>query len=279
MNGMMMLRPGSSTSLNLPSRSTTQALCCGTTRTPSTTNTATSATMKKGIAKGRICSMLAMMKVATTTPTILKSMLPPEELEVPFRPWAGLRRPGLGNLEGAAIDCRDVEDFAGLAGCIARDLRVPERVAVFHARVAGAFIDPGVERGRLGEIQPPHARGRDRLPVAMHPDDAGDGDGRGGERLPDERAVRIPDPRRHQGRDTEHEQVKRAAHQLGDDEDEAGDQPGKGNIHGSNANRYCGAYATSTALRGGFRMARSSSSRSRFARKPGASHCYPCRPR
>src|SRR2546426_4968996 len=191
MNGMMMLRPGSSTSLNLPSRSTTQALCCGTTRTPSTTNTATSATMKKGIAKGRICSMLAMMKVATTTPTILKSMLPPEELEVPFRPCAGLRRPGLGNLEGAAIDCRDVEDFAGLAGSVARDLRVPERVAVFHARVAGAFVHPGVEGGRLAEIQPLHALRAERLFVPVHPDDTRDRDDRRADRLPDERAARV----------------------------------------------------------------------------------------
>src|SRR5438445_11136873 len=229
MNGMMMFRPGSSTPLNLPSRSTIQAFCCGTTRTPSTTNTAASATMKKGIAKGRICSMLAMMKVATTTPTILKSMLPPVELEIPFRPCAGLRGPDLGNLEGAAIDCGDVEDFAGLAGSLARDLRVPERVAVFHACVACTLVDPGFEARRLADVQPPHARGRDRLPVSMHPRDARDGDDCGGDRLPDERAARISDARRHQGRDAEHEQVERAAHQLGDDEDEARDQPGKGN--------------------------------------------------
>jgi hypothetical protein len=42
---MMMFRPGSSTSWNLPSRSTTQACCCGTTRTPSTTNAITNATI------------------------------------------------------------------------------------------------------------------------------------------------------------------------------------------------------------------------------------------
>src|SRR5258706_724543 len=47
--GMMTLNPGSSTSWNLPNRSTTQALCCGTTRTPSITNTTTSAMMAKGI--------------------------------------------------------------------------------------------------------------------------------------------------------------------------------------------------------------------------------------
>src|SRR6266702_180518 len=197
-----------------------------------------------------------MRTVATTTAIILKSMLPPMEREISSAACARSGGPRLGNFEGAAIDRSDIENFAGLARGVARDLRVPERVAVFHARVAGAFVDPGVEGGRLAEIQPLHARGRDRLPVPMHPDDAGDGDGRGGDRLPYERAARIPDPRRHQRRDTEHEQVKRAAHQLGDDEDEAGDQPGKGNIHGSNANRYCGAYATSTALRGGFRMAR-----------------------
>src|SRR6266567_1657400 len=149
------------------------------------------------------------MKVATATTASFTSMLPPMEREISSAARASSGGPRLGNPEGAAIDRRDVEDFAGLAGCAARDLRVPERVAVFHAR------------------------GRDRPPVPMHPDDAGDGDGRGGDRLPYERAARIPDPRRHQRRDTEHEQVKRAAHQLGDDEDEAGDQPGKGNVHGT----------------------------------------------
>src|SRR5712691_11455881 len=233
MNGMMMFSPGSSTWWNLPSRSTIQAYCCGTTRTPSMTNTATSATMKNGIANGRTSGMAARTKVATTSATILKSMLPPAEREISLKSCGALRRPGLGNLERAAIYCGDVEDLAGLAGRIARDLRVPERVPVLHARLARAPVDPGLEGGRLAEIQRPHAPGHDRLPVSMHPDDAGDGDDRGGDRLPDERAARIPDPRRHQRRDTEHEQVKRAAHQLGDDEDEAGDQPGKGNVHGT----------------------------------------------
>src|SRR5713226_6452134 len=103
-----------------------------------------------------------MRTVAMRTPIILKSMLPPMEREISSVACARSGGPRLGNFEGAAIDCRDVEDFAGLAGSLARDLRVPERVAVFHARVAGAFTDPGVEGGRLGEIQPPHARGRDR---------------------------------------------------------------------------------------------------------------------
>src|SRR6266446_7368266 len=125
-----------------------------------------------------------MRTVATTTAIILKSMLPPREREISSAACARSGGPRLGNFEGAAIDRSDIENFAGLAGSVACDLRVPERVAVFHARVAGALVDPGVERGRLGEIQPPHARGRDRLPVPMHPDDAGDGDDRCGDRLP-----------------------------------------------------------------------------------------------
>ena len=40
---MMTLRPGCSTSWNRPSRSTTQACFCGTTRTPSTTKAITNA--------------------------------------------------------------------------------------------------------------------------------------------------------------------------------------------------------------------------------------------
>src|SRR6266581_8614106 len=251
MNGQIQFRPGSRTMWNLPQRSTTHALCCGTTHIDSYAKTAARRVTPIGSAKEWNCGVAIKMKVATATTASFTNMLPPMEREISSAARASSGGPRLGNPEGAAIDRRDVEDFAGLAGCAARDLCVPERVAVFHARVAGAFIDPGVERGRLGEIQPPHARGRDRLPVPMHPDDAGDGDGRGGDRLPYERAARIPDPRRYQRRDTEHEQVKRAAHQLGDDEDEAGDQPGKGDVHGGPMERTGGTYATPTALREG----------------------------
>src|SRR6266571_4448276 len=76
-----------------------------------------------------------MRTVATTTAIILKSMLPPMEREISSAACARSGGPGLGNFEGAAIDRGDVEDFAGLARGVACDLRVPERVAVFHARM------------------------------------------------------------------------------------------------------------------------------------------------
>src|SRR5882724_6805724 len=168
-----------------------------------------------------------------TTVIILKSMLPPMEREISSAACARSGGPRLGNFEGAAIDRGDIEDFAGLAGDAVRDLRVPERVAVFHPRVAGALVDPGVESGRLAEIQPPHALRSDRLPVPMCPDETDHGDHRSAKRLPHERSARVADARADQRRDAENEQIKRPRHQLGDDEDEAGDQPGEGNVHGA----------------------------------------------
>src|SRR6266581_950622 len=173
-----------------------------------------------------------MRTVAMTTAIILKSMLPPAEREISSAACARSGGPRLGNLEGAAIDRGDIENFAGLARGVARDLRVPERVAVFHARVPHLPVDPGVEGGRLAEIQPLHALRAERLLVPMHPDDTSERDDRGADRLPDERAARVADARADQGCDAEDEQVKGSRHQLGDDEDEAGDQPGEGNVHG-----------------------------------------------
>src|SRR5438093_8789189 len=121
-----------------------------------------------------------MRTVAMRTPIIFNSMLPPAEREI----WSAARArsggPGLGNFEGAAIDRSDIENFAGLAGSVACDLRVPERVAVLHARVAGTLVHPGVEDGWLAEIQPLHALRSDRLPVPMCPDETGHGDPGGG---------------------------------------------------------------------------------------------------
>src|SRR6267378_3507434 len=174
-----------------------------------------------------------MRTVATTTAIILKSMLPPMEREISSAACARSGGPRLGNFEGAAIDRSDIENLAGLAGGVARDLRVPERVAVFHARMAGAPVDPGVESGRLAEIQPLHALRAERLLVPMCPDEASHRDHGGGNGLPDERAARVADARADQGRNAENEQVERPRHQLDDDEDEARDQPGEGNVHGA----------------------------------------------
>src|SRR3989449_9506529 len=174
-----------------------------------------------------------MRTVAMRTPIIFKSMLPPAEREISSAACARSGGPRLGNFEGAAIDRSDIENFAGLRGRGACDLRVPERVAVFHARMAGAPVDPGVEGGRLAEIQPLHSLRAERLFVPMNPDDARERDDRGADRLPHERAARVADARADQGRDAENEQVKGPRDQLDDDEDEARDQPGEGNVHGA----------------------------------------------
>src|SRR6266850_953919 len=134
-----------------------------------------------------------MRIVAMRTAIILNSMLPPMEREISSAACARSGGPRLGNFEGAAIDRGDIEDFAELAGDVARDLRVPERVAVFHARVAGALVDPGVEGGRLAEIQPLHPLRRQLFLVLIHPDHCGDGNGRWADRLRDERAARVAD--------------------------------------------------------------------------------------
>src|SRR6266545_4855667 len=99
--------------------------------------------------------------------------------------------------------------------------------------MAGALVDPGVEGGRLANVEPPHTLRRHLFLVLIHPDHSGDGNDRRAYRLPDEPAARIADSRADQGRDAEDEQVKRPRHQLDDDEDEARDQPGKGNVHGA----------------------------------------------
>src|SRR5580765_7145884 len=225
-NGMMMFRPGSSTWWNFPRRSTTQAFCCGTTRTPSITNTVTSATMANGIVNARSGSKLAMRKVAMMTPTSLTSMLPPRFREISSAACARSGGAGLGNFECVAIDSGDIENFSGLGGDASGEVRVPARVAVFHARVARAFAHPGFEGGRLSHVDPPHGARTDPLLELMHPDDAGDGHDRGGEGLPQVRTARVPDTRSDQRGDAEDQQIEGSGHELGDDESDARDQPG-----------------------------------------------------
>src|SRR6266853_4804025 len=181
-----------------------------------------------------------MRTVATMTAMILKSMLPPMEREISSAACPRSGGPGLGDFERVAIDRSDIEDFAGLGGGAARDLRVPERVAISHARVARALVDPGVERRRLPDIQPLHGAGNGPFPVLMHPDDAGDRDGRGGERLPHERSACVRHARARERGDAEHEQIERAGGELGDGESEAGDQPGKGKVHGRSGSSCSG---------------------------------------
>src|SRR6059036_135879 len=103
-------------------------------------------------------------------------MSTPEERGTSWGPCASgrLLGPRLGNLEGAAIDRSYVEDFARLARGALGDLRVPERVAVLHARMAHAFVDPGFEGRRLADVETAHALRSERMPVAVHPDRADD---------------------------------------------------------------------------------------------------------
>src|SRR5215831_15362783 len=171
-----------------------------------------------------------MKPVAMRMATTLTSMLPPREREISSAAGARSGGPGLGDLERITIDRDDVEDLAGFARRIAGDLGVPLRVPVLHARVARALVDPGFERGRLADVQPAHALRRDL--VAVDPKRAGDGENPRDDRLYEMVAARVRDPRTDESRDAQHQEIERARRQLGDDEDEACDQPDEVGIHG-----------------------------------------------
>jgi hypothetical protein len=86
-NGMMMFSPGSRTSWNRPRRSTTHACCCGTTRTPSTTNAMTKARIAIPIANGPTPCQANAATETMSAMTSFQSML------VSFE--AGCSAPGL----------------------------------------------------------------------------------------------------------------------------------------------------------------------------------------
>src|SRR5262249_62246167 len=119
------------------------------------------------------------------TPTSLMSMLPPKVREISSAACSRSGGPGLGKPERVAIDCGDVEDLSGLARGAAGDLGIPLRVPVLHASVARGLVDPGLESGRLADVQPAHALRAEPVAVGMDPERAGDGRHRGGGRLPD----------------------------------------------------------------------------------------------
>src|SRR5215831_13641396 len=173
-----------------------------------------------------------MNPVAMRMATTLTSMLPPREREISSAAGARSGGPGLGDLERITIDRDDVEDLTGFARGIAGDLGVPLRVPVFHARVARALVDPGFERGRLADVQPAHALRRDLVAVAMDPERADDGENSRDDRLCEMGPTRVRDPRTDESRDAQHQEIERARRQLGDDEDEACDQPDEVGIHG-----------------------------------------------
>src|ERR1700693_5248567 len=140
MKGTMILSPGSSVAWKRPSRSTTQAFCCGTTRTPSITNTTASARMKNGTAYTRVGSNTAMTAVRTKTARILGSIDTSLTLSVGSSACASARAnpagscgAGFGDFEGVAIGGTDVEHFAGFTCALTNHARVPGRAAVAHA--------------------------------------------------------------------------------------------------------------------------------------------------
>ena len=120
---MIRLRPGSSTAWNLPSRSTTQALCCGTMRTPSIVNTTMTA-MKKIHTEYFSVAGTCDAAIATTSAMIsLTNMVPPRFEYCVASRASGRTRPGHGQC--VAFGREDVEHAARIDGCIAFDVRLP----------------------------------------------------------------------------------------------------------------------------------------------------------
>src|SRR5215467_12749015 len=140
-----------------------------------------------------------MNAVAMRTATNLNSMLPPTEREMSFAACERSGGASLGDLERIAIDRGDVEDLAGLTGRFARDLRIPLRVPVLHAGVARAPVDPGLEGGRLADVQAAHGLRHELVAVAMHPQRAYDRENRRDDGLGEMAGAEVGDRRADEG--------------------------------------------------------------------------------
>src|SRR5665213_439846 len=150
----MRLSPGSSTLKNLPSRSTTQAFCCGTMRTPSKMNTTIIATRKVAMVAAALCVNAPAATVSSTAMMAFQNMETSRvgaELALLVLGICGRRG---GHHQGVAFVALDVErgsragTFAG-----ARHARIPGRAAVFHARDVRGLVGPALEHHGLAAVE------------------------------------------------------------------------------------------------------------------------------
>src|SRR5438067_2161344 len=213
-NGMMSSRPGSSTRWNLPRRSTTQAFCCGTMRTPSNNNTMIMATRNVATVAVALCVSHAAASVTRIAMIVFTNISVPS-LVVGLS--ARLRR---CHDERVAVLRFDVEGGPG-RGILVRtsEARVPEGTAVAHPRDARRLVRPALEHDRLAAIEQVGAgdlalRG---VPV-VHQERAGDRHGRADERLHE---LVHPEPRRRgrgESAQADHQQIQSPRYQFGNDE-------------------------------------------------------------
>src|SRR5262245_9659233 len=203
-NGMITFRPGSMTSWNLPSRSTTHAFCCGTTRIPSMMNAMTKAAIAIGMAAGRVASQAKAATDMTSATISFASMwvsLVPTCSEAGDGPaaarWRAANivrrtssRPGgfcgvamdsargcygsgsaaFGDAEQIPLDALNVEHLTHVAVKLTLDDGVPQRVAVFHAREATVAIHPRFERHGVADVEGLHAGRPHGLPPRSNPE-------------------------------------------------------------------------------------------------------------
>src|ERR1039458_1608963 len=140
--GTMTFNPGCRMAWNLTRRSTTQALCCGTTRTPSITNTIATASMKNGMVKPRVCSNCEIAMVAIRTAMNFGNMgiLPSNSFadgEIRGgRAFVCIAASGLGlrYLERIAVHRMNEQHFPAIEPALALDLRLPQRIAILYPR-------------------------------------------------------------------------------------------------------------------------------------------------
>src|ERR1019366_10156881 len=212
MNGMIRLRPGSSTAWNLPRRSTTQACCCGTMRTPSITNTTMIASRKIQPAYFSVAGNCVAAIDSTIATISLGSMgILPISLACDH---AGSGEALGCDLECAAFGCGDIDDCPWSEWPAARDARIPRCATVAHAREARRFVGPRLETCRLAGIDRCHLAAGIALVPCMH-QVATDGGERAGDRgLRREAQSQPPEQRAAERRATKHQQAEPAAEQL-----------------------------------------------------------------
>src|SRR5687768_13842979 len=201
---MIRLRPGSSVPWKRPRRSTTQALCCGTMRTPSITNAITT---PRSRIQNQYFASTGMNEAATAAPTAsasFQNMSPPLD-------WAILCDP-----KRIAVGGEHVEGAPRLDPFDPVHPRLPARAAIAHARKPGAGIQPALEARRHAGVDRRHLLCGVPGLVDVHAVAAGRTENRRHEAL---RGELEPEPgrqRRAERRDAEHQQVEGAGHELDD---------------------------------------------------------------
>src|SRR5688572_7354345 len=154
---MIRLSPGSSVPWKRPSRSITQALCCGTMRTPSMTKAiATPSTSTQPQYFDNAGTNDAAMASTTATASFQNMADPP------------LGGTVLRDFQRIALGGEHVNRGPRLEPFPSLHARVPARSAVTHARQARGSVDPALEARRHARIDMRHLLALVSRPVDVH---------------------------------------------------------------------------------------------------------------